>query len=202
MIRKLVNIQPSWRNSDEHMACSLAGLHCKISEFLSPEAIGIGSVEYCRSVYQWPACDPYPDWLPWGREIYRDNVPQKPLFYKPADIPKRFLSSIMASPPAGEWIASEIVEFVSEYRAYIVKGTVLGVYCYSDFETENKPIPFPWIIPSNVTAGIDFGLTKNGDILPVEVNSPYAIGWYGSLAQYQIYVDFIVAGWEAMLEKI
>ena len=178
----IVNIQTSWKNSNEHLACSLGGLRCYVLDVLTPEAIGIGSVEYCRSAHPWPACDPYPDWLPWGREIYRGIAPRKPLFYKPADIPKRFASAVMAEPPDhGPWVATEPVEFVAEWRAYVVAGKVLGVFCYSDFEQEYS-LEFPWKIPETVTAAIDFGITVNRGILPVEVNDPYAIGWYGSLS--------------------
>ena len=198
MEMNFVNIQPSWEDSDEHKACCLAGLHCIVSESLQEDAIGIGSVEYCRQGHPWPACDPYPNWLPWGRNIYRNNAPKRPLFYKPADTPKRFASTILADPPPGSWVASEVVEFVTEWRSYIVNGRVLATFCYSDFDNDYSP-EFPWEIPATITAAVDFGLTVDGKVMPVEVNSPYAIGWYGTLSQYQIYADFVVAGWRAML---
>ena len=196
----IVNIQTSWKDSNEHKACLLAGLECRVSEQLPHDAIGIGSVEYCRSLRSWPACDPYPDWLPWGRKIYRDHAPKIPLFYKPADVPKRFTGGVMETEPGGIWIASEIVTFIQEWRAYVINGFVRGVFCYSDFEQDYAP-DFPWAIPGNVTAAIDFGITPDGRILPVEVNDPYAIGWYGRLSQYQLYADFVTAGWESMLAR-
>lgn len=194
------SIQPDWVNSDEHLACSIGGIRCVVSEILQPNTIGIGSVEYCRSIHHWPACDPYPDWLSWGRKIYRDTAPKARLFYKPADIPKRFQSAIMDTPPNGDWVASEIVHFTMEWRAYVVRGKVLGVFCYSDLGHDNDLPPeyFPWDIPGSVTATLDFGLTRDNRLLPVEVNDPYAVGWYGTLSQYQIYRDFVVAGWEKM----
>jgi hypothetical protein len=122
------------------------------------------------------------------------------LFYKPADIPKRFDSAVMSRPPKGRWVASEIVEFRDEWRAYIAKGKVLGVFCYSNFEKEDAPT-FPWAIPKTITAAVDFGITVDGRVLPVEVNDPYAIGWYGSLSQYQVYAEFVAAGWQTMLAR-
>jgi len=196
----IIEIEPSWTDSDEHKACSLAGLRCVTSGELSPTAVGLGSVNFCRAAHKWPACDPYPEWLPWGRDIYRDNgtIPDTPLFYKPADVPKRFASALMDVPPSGLWVASEPVEFTSEFRAYVVNGEVLGIFCYSDFDNTTVPA-FPWQIPKSITAAIDFGVTSGGLVLPVEVNDPYAIGWYGTLSQYRIYADFIIAGWGFML---
>lgn len=196
----IFNISPDWLNSNEHICCSLAGNKCIVSAILDKNAIGIGSVEYCRSIYAWSACNPYPDWLNWGRKIYTTITKQaEPLFYKPADVPKRFESKIMNTPPSGKWIASEIVEFIKEWRAYVISGKVVAVYCYSDFDDETN-IKFPWKLP-NITAAIDFGLTSDGKILPVEVNDPYAIGWYGSVSDYRIYADFVKAGWKVMLER-
>jgi len=194
----IANIQTTWKDSDEHKACSLGGLRCVVSESLQPNAVGVGSVEYCRAAHPWPSCDPYPDWLPWGRKIYKGDAPQGAMFYKPADVPKRFASAVMDAPPSGLWVASEPVEFVAEWRAYVVAGKVLASFCYSDFEIDYSP-DFPWKIPDTVTAAVDFGLTVDRGIVPVEVNDPYAIGWYGRLSQYQIYTDFVVAGWQSML---
>jgi len=197
----IVNVEPSWENSDEHKALALAGLKCKLIYDPDPEAILIGSVKYCRKLHPWPACDPYPDWIrPMGRRIYRDFAPPGPLFYKPADIPKRFASEILSEPAPWPWVASEILDFVAEWRAYVVDGQILGIFCYSDFERDYSPA-FPWTIPETITAAIDFGLNVDGRFLLVEVNDPYAIGWYGKLSQYQIYADFIVAGWQSMLRR-
>lgn len=197
----VANIEPTWKNSDEHKACALAGLRCLVTDNPSQVAVLIGSVAYCRSIHPWPACDPYPAWLPMGRLICRGGVaPTGAAFYKPADVPKQFASSVMVEPPSVPWVSSEPVEFVTEWRAYVVHGKVLGVFCYSDFEQENVP-DFPWPIPEDVTAAIDFGLTADRGIIPVEVNDPYAIGWYGKLSQYRIYADFVVAGWQSMLTR-
>ena len=195
-----VNIEPSWRNSDEHLACKLSGLKCVVSESLSPDAIGLGSVEYCRRGNNWPACDPYPDWLPFGRGIYRRDAPKKPLFYKPTDIPKRFVSCVMDEPPDGQWVASEVIKFKDEWRAYIIDGEVYSTYCYSNFENELN-LRFPWEVPAGLTAAVDFGTLDDGRILPVELNDPYAIGWYGNLTKAWIYSKFLVAGWEYMLKR-
>jgi len=196
----IASVQPDWDGSDEHQACSLGGIRCVVSETLQPGTIGIGSVEYCRSIRHWPACDPYPGWLEWGRKIYRRTVPEETrLFYKPADVPKRFVSGVMDNPPDGDWVASEVVEFVREWRVYIVAGKALGIFCYSDFNGEYTSFPFD--IPKTITAAIDFGLTSDDRILPVEVNDPYAIGWYGKLSQYKIYAEFVIAGWRRMNEQ-
>lgn len=199
---RTVNVEPSWKNSDEHQALSLGGLKCVVSEELTEGAIGLGSVEYCRSLYKWTACNPYTLFAPWKyAPLWRntDPVPSIPLFYKPADIPKRFKSSVMDKPPEGEWWATMPVKFTKEWRAYVVDGEVLGVYCYSSFDEKEVP-EFPWKIHgNNITAAIDFGLIEDRHFELVEVNDPYAIGRYGSLSEYKIYTDFVVAGWSAMI---
>jgi hypothetical protein len=197
----IINVEETWKDSPEHMCCLLYGLKCSITKELSPDAIGIGSVEYCRKLHNWAACDPYPDWLCWGRGIYKKDVShfKVPLFYKPSDIPKRFKSSILSSPPKTPYYASDVIHFKNEFRAYIVNGKVLKICCYSNFDTTDK-INFPWIIPSDITAAVDFGMTNFG-ILPIEVNDPYSVGWYGSLSDYKIYAEFVIAGWNKMILK-
>ena len=196
----MISVQPTWYNTNEHRCCVLAGLPWKVFDKIQPDSVGLGSVLFCRELAQWPACDPYPDWLPWGREIYKSSVPEGSFFYKPMTYAKEHFSCIRQSPPDYPWVASEIKFFVHEWRAYVVQGKVLRVYCYSDFDDDTVH-EFPWKVPDNITAAIDFGLTNDGKLLPVEVNDPYSIGWYGSTMDWGVYSTFVVKGWEYMCEK-
>lgn len=191
-----VSLEPSWLNTHESRCLRLYGCRVTVSEEPLKDAVCLGSVPYCRMLFGWPACDPYPDWLPWGRRIFRAGDPGR-AFYKPADVPKRFESGVMECPPTGKWVASEIISFKEEHRAYVRDGKVVAVHPYEG--TENPVQEFPWKIPGGITAAIDFGTLMDGRILPVEVNDPYALGWYGSLADYRVYAEFVRAGWEYML---
>lgn len=81
-------------------------------------------------------------------------------------------------------VLSEIVDFVSEYRAFVLDGEILGLRHYKgDF----RIFPDPGIIdaaieaclPSPAAYGIDFGVTKEGRTLLVETNEAFSLGCYG-----------------------
>lgn len=193
-------VEPSWWESREHHAVYLAYPTVK-SSTPKKDHIPLGSVEYCRQVAPWPAPYPYPLWLDWGRKTYtsgRGNPGRK--FYKPLDVPKRFKGQIMDQPPDGEWSASDIVKWESEYRTYVIDGRPMCTWCYSDADLEDSPHP-PWLIPGHWTGALDWGLTVDGQILPVEINHPYACGWYGPPEYSRIYAMWLVCGWHYMLRS-
>ena len=81
-------------------------------------------------------------------------------------------------------ICSEVVEFVSEYRAFVLEGELLDLRHYKgDF----RLFPNTAVIDAAVGAythapvayGIDFGLTRDRQTLLVETNEAYSLGCYG-----------------------
>ena len=87
-------------------------------------------------------------------------------------------------PPEYPVVCSEVVDFVSEYRAFVLDSEVLGLRHYKgDF----RVFPAPEVIDSAVAAyspspaayGIDFGVTGDGRTLLVETNEAYSLGCYG-----------------------
>lgn len=50
--------------------------------------------------------------------------------------------------------------------------------------------------PSDFCGAVDFGSLTSGEIALVEANPPYACGWYGTLDEYRVYAEWIVAGWK------
>jgi hypothetical protein len=102
------------------------------------------------------------------------------------------------------WI-SEVVKFVSEYRAYVVRGQVRAVTFYSGHSTERVNIE---VIHNAVDIftlngapagyGIDFGVLENGDTALIEVNDGFSLGAYGYYLQ-EHYYDMLAARWQELL---
>ena len=79
---------------------------------------------------------------------------------------------------------SEIVNFESEYRVFVLRGEVVGCKHYKgdfrrmiDFQTVDSAIAAFHSAP--VAYGIDFGITDIGRTVLVEVNDSYSFGCYG-----------------------
>ncbi len=94
-----------------------------------------------------------------------------------------------------------------EYRFYVRKGEIIGQSCYLgdesikvDLEIVRKCVQL--MCENNFhTYGLDMGVLNDGQTVVVEVNPPYAIGFYPSedgeyLMNEEKYRDFLFAGWE------
>ncbi|MFN0077864.1 MAG: ATP-grasp domain-containing protein [Prosthecobacter sp.] len=84
-------------------------------------------------------------------------------------------------------ICSDVVDFVSEFRAFVLDGEILDLRHYKgDF----RRYPDMTVVDSAVAAystapkafGIDFGVTSEGRTLLVETNEAYSLGCYGLAA--------------------
>lgn len=87
-------------------------------------------------------------------------------------------------PPEYAVVCSDVVEFVSEYRAFVLDGEILDLKHYKgDF----RVFPDVKVVDAAVSAykvapaayGIDFGVTTDGRTLLVETNEAYSLGCYG-----------------------
>ncbi|MBB5040163.1 ATP-grasp domain-containing protein [Prosthecobacter dejongeii] len=87
-------------------------------------------------------------------------------------------------PPEYPVVCSDVVEFVSEYRAFVLDGEILDLKHYKgDF----RVFPDVRVVDNAVSAyraapaayGIDFGVTTDGRTLLVETNEAYSLGCYG-----------------------
>ena len=113
--------------------------------------------------------------------------------------------AITASLPGGyPVICSEPVSMISEYRVFVLRGTIVGCRHYKgDF----RAFPDFKLIESAVLAyadspsgyGIDFAVTESGETILVEVNEGFSLGCYGlpSLP----YSSIIEARWEDFRTK-
>jgi len=137
-----------------------------------------------------------------GREIYKSKIGTiiervmhgEKLFIKPIKI-KEFPAQIVTSLPLITFIGqnfndnidcwtSEIVDFVSEYRIFLLGREPIGCKHYwGDFKLslDWNTIDSALADLVNPPAGwcLDFGVTKDGKTLLIEANDGYSIGNYG-----------------------
>lgn len=99
-------------------------------------------------------------------------------------------------------LCSEVVNFISEYRGFVLDGKLIGLKHYAgDFRkmidvsvveeaiTKYKDAP--------VAHSIDFGLTDDGRTLLVEVNDAFSLGSYGLDRVW--YARMIEARWDQIV---
>ncbi len=79
---------------------------------------------------------------------------------------------------------SEVVNFVSEYRAFVLRGEVIGFKNYKgdfrlfpDFKVVDEAVAE--FADAPVAYALDVGLTELGETLLVEVNDSFSLGCYG-----------------------
>lgn len=163
-------------------------------------------------------CD-YPEELsvPWlGRKVWRTTLgvmrrTVQPTFIKPVE-EKLFTGFIWRGggmeavriADCGDdtpiW-ASEIIHFESEHRVYVKDEQILDVRRYKG---DWAIAPDREMVESAVRAfqsapraySLDFGITKGGRTLLVEVNDGYALGCYGM--QPALYAQMLEARWEEL----
>lgn len=93
---------------------------------------------------------------------------------------------------------SEIVDFVAEWRCFVRYGKILSVRpykgdwrCHYDASAIENAVREYENAPNGYA--IDFGLTKDGRTLLIEVNDGYALGCYG--LYYLDYAKLLSARW-------
>jgi ATP-grasp domain, R2K clade family 2 len=120
-----------------------------------------------------------------GRSIFVKPVPADRKLFA-GIVFRQFRDTIATAhvPPDYPVVCSDVVDFVSEYRAFVLDSKVLGLRHYKgDF----RVFPDPSVIdsavasysPSPAAYGIDFGVTSDGRTLLVETNEAYSLGCYG-----------------------
>jgi hypothetical protein len=195
---------------------------------LTPETLVVGSVRCVEeALRQLRVTPPVPLDLPtslatyrgrtvWESDfgtLHRDLVADRcgPVFIKPRDDAKAFVGHVVRTEadlkptmrfPAGmRLLVSEVVDFVSEWRFYVLRGTVVGVGHYA-----GDPLQFPDadtirtavrdFADAPVAYGLDFGLA-GGKTLLVEANDAYSIGLYG--LSPPLYADMLEARWRELV---
>lgn len=185
-----------------------------MKEDVEKDYIPCGSVEWCEQLLgQHIKPEYYPIWLNHflHRKVWvsEEWVLGRKLFVKPSDKYKRFTGFVTTGtykkkkkPPF--WY-SEIVTFENEWRYYITEGKVVTSGWYWGDEI-NTPFPpnlweYNLNIPKNFNGAIDFGEIK-GELALVEVQHPFACGWYGPQEYDKTYFQWLIDGWIYMKELI
>lgn len=171
-------------------------------DFPLPGEIPIGSVEFCEEAFGPHRLDFYPDFLePWMlRECFKSSggiTFNEPAFVKDATAWKStFPSQVLPAGTTleeGEWLISEVVRFVNEWRYYVANGSIITTGWYAG-EDEDKPAPdidVEW--PDGFSGAVDFGELEDGTIALVEAHAPFACGWYGE--RHEDYARWQVEAW-------
>lgn len=97
--------------------------------------------------------------------------------------------------------ASTIVDFVSEYRSFILNGEILDVRLYKgDWSVAPQRAVVESAVQAMKTAPVayclDFGCTRDGRTLLVEMNDGFAFGHYG--LHEVSYAKMLAARWEQL----
>lgn len=125
----------------------------------------------------------------------RLNKIKYPFFMKPLDIYKIFNGKVLTSEfdlntipnllsDDIKVLISDVVEFKSEYRCFILNGELVGCKNYTgdftvlpDFELIRRSISQYKNSPSAYT--LDFGITEDNNTELIEINDGYGFGAYG-----------------------
>ncbi len=137
-----------------------------------------------------------------------EDGPTAPVFVKPLSSAKEFAGLVITTPSdlvrlrhledeLGVQVA-EPIAFVSEWRYFVIRGTVIGVAHYKgDCFIHPEPMTVRNAVAAYADApaayGIDFGVTADGRTLLVEVNDGFALGCYG--LDPVLYADMLEARW-------
>lgn len=194
-----------------------------------PDSVFIGGIKAVKAVFnslgiKCPEIDnPHihlPDYL--GREVLEVNwhdielmadANQFPFFIKPGDEYKLFTGYVVKSSndllstksivqPETKILMSECVNFVSEYRCFVLNKEMVGCKNYKgDFKIfpnvsimenaikdyANQPIAY----------SIDFGVTDKRETLLIEMNDAFGLGSYG--LDKIIYCKILEARWDEII---
>ena len=154
-----------------------------------------------------------------GRRVWRSTMDEVaadsslwPVFVKPVE-DKRFTGKVVSSvgdlvglgesgynPPV---ICREIVDFIAEWRCFVRYGKILDVRPYKgDWRAAFDPRAIEGAIRDFVSApagyAADFGVTRDGRTLLVEVNDGYSLGCYG--LQRNLYAQLLSARWSELMD--
>jgi hypothetical protein len=146
------------------------------------------------------------------RELVHNRSDILPIHIKPRDRQKLFkgrivhnVADLIESSGVSDdepVIMQEIVNFISEWRATVLRGVVVNI---SNYKGNPMCFPNPEIVNQAVLRygtqpigyGIDWGVTDSGQTLLVEVNDGFALGNYGTKGY--LYTAMIECRWRQLM---
>lgn len=191
-----------------------------------PKAIVVGGTNFLRKAFlilnieQPPVHNPHihlPKYL--GRDVCEatlgeiKNLTSFPFFIKPLETYKLFTGYVVNSPQdiirtgsipsSTKLVLSECVDFVTEYRCFVLNGHIVGA---KNYKGDFKLIPDFNIIENAVkdyhaqpsAYSIDFGLTRDGRTLLIEMNDGFGLGAYG--LDKTIYCKILQTRWDEIVK--
>jgi hypothetical protein len=207
--------------ADENLA------YQKISE--DKTAIAVGGINYIRGIFKGlgvvqPKIDnPHihlPQYL--GREVCEatwseiEQLDSFPFFIKPLEDHKLFTGYVVKTPqellhaklrvtlPDTKFVLSECVEFISEFRCFVLEGKLVGCKNYAgdfrvmpDFDIIENAIIDYQAQPAGYS--IDFGVTSDGRTLLIEMNDGFGLSAYG--LNKIIYCKILEARWDEIMKN-
>jgi hypothetical protein len=174
-----------------------------------------------------PAPDDYPESLvPFlHRRIWKETLGEverrisgegwRPVFVKPSTRRKNFTGRVFGSPGDFMYVGavsrrqevwcSEVAEWRSEYRVYVIDDQIVGVDHYAgdpevplDIDTvRGALLAYRGSGQAPSAYGIDFGVLGTGETALVEANDGYALGAYKVAAKP--YADLLIRRWQELL---
>ena len=134
---------------------------------------------------------------------------REPIFVKPAGVAKAFPSGILRKASSKRFtlsdvdlsvpvMVSEVIDIVSEYRGYVIKGDLKAIKHY---QGDIRIFPNMQVVDEAISAytsatdgyTIDFGITDKGQTIFIECNDGWSIGNYG--LDPRIYSNLLAARW-------
>lgn len=113
--------------------------------------------------------------------------------------------SIAIHPDDTPCLASELVDFVSEWRCFVRDGEIVGCKHYRgdwsispDRLTVSEAVEVGRSEKMPAAHALDFGVTSSGETLLVEANEGYALGSYGLPSI--VYARFLEARWVELVK--
>ena len=213
-------IQELQKNSPEaNAAIAVAIKHDLPYQFTSAysfheDHLVIGSVEYLREWFKEnkikePVISDYPRELePWRNRIIKKkllkDLTEEDKFFKPVQT-KLFEANTIpdnADPMTLVWV-SEYVDWIAEFRVYVIDGCIVGIAQYGD-EDDLDYQPYTDTIKemiasyssSPVAYAMDIGITKDGRVDLVEINDAWATGRYQWGIGSEDYIMWLWTRWK------
>lgn len=204
----------NWFNGEENYGYTLSE---DISSEVYSKYIPIGSIEFVHAFYKhhYGVSDLKPINIPeellslkyLQRKIFDEKTVQgegkdKQVFVKSADKLKSFTDFLKVKdiPTGKKLFISEVVDFISEWRAFVYRGQLLDVRCYSgNFRVSPDYSVIESMIEdfknSPIAYTLDVGvIDKNGEkTVVIEVHHFYSCGLYGFKDYHHLIQMFVSA---------